>query len=62
MLLAQRRVVLRLLRRGADLAGEVVGQALVALVDLGLDTEVPVELLGDALVEDSPEYGSARSV
>lgn len=38
--LAQRRVVLRLLRRGADLAGELVGQAAVALVDLGLDFEV----------------------
>lgn len=41
--------LLRLLRRGAYLDGEVVGQAPVALVDLGTHHRVLAELLGDSL-------------
>lgn len=35
VLLAERRIVLRFLRRGTDLSGELVGQAPVTLIDLG---------------------------
>lgn len=40
VVLALRSVVLRFLRRGTDLVGELVGQASVALVHLGLDLRV----------------------
>lgn len=49
VVLAQRRVVLRFPRRGADLGGELIGQVPIALVDLGLHLRVEAELLGDAL-------------
>ena len=35
--LLRRRVLAGFLRRGADLAGEITGQALIARIDLGLD-------------------------
>jgi hypothetical protein len=40
VVLARRRVVLRLLRRCADLGGELVGQIPVTLVELGPDLRV----------------------
>jgi hypothetical protein len=46
--------VLGALGRGRDLAGELVGQASVAIVDLGLRIRVPVELLGDTLAAHRP--------
>lgn len=49
LFLARRRFVLRLLRRGADLVGEVVGQASAALIGLGPGSRVQPHLLGDVL-------------
>lgn len=49
VLIAERYVVLRLLRRGADRGREFVGQTPVALVDLGSHFWAELELLGDAL-------------
>ncbi|RPK65711.1 hypothetical protein EES44_13140 [Streptomyces sp. ADI96-15] len=49
VLLAERRVALRLLRRGTDLVWELVCQPPVALVDLGRHLRVEPELLGDTL-------------
>ncbi len=49
VLLAQGRVAIQFLRRGADLGGELVGQTPIALVNLGFHRRVLAELLGDAL-------------
>src|SRR5205823_3892485 len=43
------RVLAGFLRRGADLAGEVTGQALIAGIDLGLDIGMAAEQVFDPL-------------
>jgi hypothetical protein len=63
MPLAGRGVILRFLRRGADLVEELVGQSSVALVGLGFHLRVQAELLGDALgAHGGPVVHAARPV
>ncbi len=50
--LARPGILAQLLRRGADLSGEVAGQTLTAGVDLGPDIGVQAQLLLDALATD----------